>query len=381
MELQELKQVFEGFSIADEESVLLQCKDLLERRKITSRDLAKEWEVFITTTLDLDINDRDFQIDSSVIKSFSKSLSMSDSIASTSSINHRSSLLKPAQPIAPQQKSFASFANTFGTTLVPGKVKVEPKVTPSFVSPRKTLQSESLGETVTKFTINEFLPSGFESQSHVSEETVRIQEIHFGSDEKYTFICESMEEVQNAMQESTKYVLDAMLQSVGGETSIELADASLEHSGQVWLGGRILHSEPIQSEQSEVDQRKWEHRIDQMSVILVTYPDLIKVQLDISHVSRFSVFPGQIVLVKGITSDNTFMVSEFAPSTAPPRWAPEMSGEGVVLSDPLTVLVCCGPYSQTDDLHNIAPLERIMDVVNETKPCVVLMVWYWFTYL
>ncbi|XP_046490163.1 DNA polymerase alpha subunit B [Neodiprion pinetum] len=95
----------------------------------------------------------------------------------------------------------------------------------------------------------------------------------------------------------------------------------------------------------------------------------VRVKLDLGKLDQYSVFPGQIVSVKGVNpTGHTLVVKNlFFESPAPPSASPKLAG-----SD-LRIVVAAGPFTQSDNLA-YEPLLELIDYVSENQPHVLILV-------
>jgi DNA polymerase alpha subunit B len=105
-----------------------------------------------------------------------------------------------------------------------------------------------------------------------------------------------------------------------------------------------------------------------------------KVQLDLTEVSTYSLFPGQIVLVEGINSSGRRMVAKRIVEGVPPRVP--MTAPAKLLDyhhstlyqggKPLSVVVAAGPFTTADNL-DYEPFEDLLGRVFQSKPDVLIL--------
>lgn len=90
-----------------------------------------------------------------------------------------------------------------------------------------------------------------------------------------------------------------------------------------------------------------------------------QVELDVSAVSDFLLFPGKIVAAVGNCNSLRFRVSELLPSLASPLYPKESPGL------PLNMVVACGPFSCSGDLE-YEPLQALLATIGKEPCCLVL---------
>ena len=91
-----------------------------------------------------------------------------------------------------------------------------------------------------------------------------------------------------------------------------------------------------------------------------------QVELDVTGISDFLLYPGKIISAVGSCNSLRFQVTELLPSIASPLYHHEEQGL------PLNLIVACGPFSCNDDL-DYEPLTDLLTVVKQEKcSCLVL---------
>jgi len=108
-----------------------------------------------------------------------------------------------------------------------------------------------------------------------------------------------------------------------------------------------------------------------------------RVKLDVVSSARlkaYSLFPGQIVLVRGMCPTGEVLVAHEILSACPPE-APRTSlsqleefnyGKRFAGGKPVSILAACGPYTTSGD-QDYEPLEDLLGVVRRDKPDVLLL--------
>jgi len=105
-----------------------------------------------------------------------------------------------------------------------------------------------------------------------------------------------------------------------------------------------------------------------------------RVHIDLAHAVDFAVFPGQIVVVRGInTSGNTIIVREIWSDASLPMFktpADKMAtwneSEAFLGGLPLSVMMAAGPFTLSTDL-TYKPLQDLLDHVAAQKPDVLIL--------
>ncbi|XP_066499767.1 DNA polymerase alpha subunit B [Hoplias malabaricus] len=99
-----------------------------------------------------------------------------------------------------------------------------------------------------------------------------------------------------------------------------------------------------------------------------------QVPVDLSDLKEYSLFPGQVVVMEGInTSGSRFIASKLYEGVPLPFFSnsepkQDMS-EG---SEPVMVLVACGPYTPSDSLA-YDPLLDLINIINKDRPDVCIL--------
>jgi DNA polymerase alpha subunit B len=106
-----------------------------------------------------------------------------------------------------------------------------------------------------------------------------------------------------------------------------------------------------------------------------------RVDLDLSDVRDFALFPGQIVAVEGINSSGRKLVAKriFSDASLPPpqtahaRLAEFHHSPSYQGGAPLSVMVAAGPFTVSDNLE-FQPLVDLLTVLSTTRPDVIVLV-------
>ena len=105
----------------------------------------------------------------------------------------------------------------------------------------------------------------------------------------------------------------------------------------------------------------------------------VRVRLDVSKLSTYSLFPGQVVVVRGINPTGQCTVAEEIFSDATLSWQDSPSSALMTAEQKngaegnFHMLVAAGPFCVVDDLE-YDPLEDFVDAVIKKKPDVVVLV-------
>ncbi|XP_061091800.1 DNA polymerase alpha subunit B [Conger conger] len=99
-----------------------------------------------------------------------------------------------------------------------------------------------------------------------------------------------------------------------------------------------------------------------------------QVPVDLSELTEFSLFPGQVVVMEGMnTSGRKLMASKLYEGIPLPFYAPdEQSDEKVEDDEPVMVMVACGPYTPSDSL-SYDPLIDLISLIGRDRPDVCIL--------
>lgn len=115
-------------------------------------------------------------------------------------------------------------------------------------------------------------------------------------------------------------------------------------------------------------------RLNSASVLLEGSRDVSggdAVPVDLSQLSEFSLFPGQIVGVRGVnTTGNKLVAQELIPGRVLPL--PDSPISITSTTGPVQMMVACGPYTTTDNLL-YEPLTDLLTAVQENPPHLLIL--------
>ncbi|TSO77743.1 DNA polymerase alpha subunit B [Bagarius yarrelli] len=99
-----------------------------------------------------------------------------------------------------------------------------------------------------------------------------------------------------------------------------------------------------------------------------------QVPVDVSELKDYSLFPGQVVVMEGMnTSGSRFVASKLYEGVPLPFYScPEIKQEMSEPSEPVMVLVVCGPYTPSDSLA-YDPLIDLINIINKDRPDVCVL--------
>lgn len=129
------------------------------------------------------------------------------------------------------------------------------------------------------------------------------------------------------------------------------------------------------------DEAGYKARLSPKGVVIQTSRRLgggTQVRLDVSRLGSYSLFPGQIVALKGTNpSGSSFIVSEIlTPPALPLAMLPRGEEQDFTKKrgeHPLTIMVAAGPYTTSDDL-DFRPLQDFIAKANEVAPSAIVLV-------
>lgn len=104
----------------------------------------------------------------------------------------------------------------------------------------------------------------------------------------------------------------------------------------------------------------------------------MQVRLDVSQLSSYSFFPGQILAIRGINNDGrAFQVNEIIPSPYPFISAATSKDDikEIITRQhlPQSIITAAGPFTTSDNLY-FEPLDDLVTEINQSLPDVVILV-------
>ncbi|XP_055023182.2 DNA polymerase alpha subunit B [Misgurnus anguillicaudatus] len=99
-----------------------------------------------------------------------------------------------------------------------------------------------------------------------------------------------------------------------------------------------------------------------------------QVPVDLSELKEFSLFPGQVVAMEGMnTSGQKFVATKLYEGISMPFYStPEVKQEMDEVSEPIMVMMSCGPYTPSDSL-SYDPLIDLITIINKDRPDVCIL--------
>ncbi|KAM3824981.1 DNA polymerase alpha subunit B [Vipera latastei] len=94
------------------------------------------------------------------------------------------------------------------------------------------------------------------------------------------------------------------------------------------------------------------------------------IPVDISELSDYSLFPGQVVVMEGMNSSgNKLIASKLYEGVPLPFQKP---AEAAIDPEPRLVLIACGPYTTSDSIA-YEPMVDLIEIINKDKPDVCIL--------
>ncbi|KAA0714255.1 DNA polymerase alpha subunit B [Triplophysa tibetana] len=99
-----------------------------------------------------------------------------------------------------------------------------------------------------------------------------------------------------------------------------------------------------------------------------------QVPVDLSELKEFSLFPGQVVVMEGMNaSGEKFVATKLYEGISLPFYTPvEVKQEVDEVSEPVMVMMACGPYTPCDSL-SYDPLIDLITIINKDRPDVCIL--------
>ncbi|KAF6726507.1 DNA polymerase alpha subunit B [Oryzias melastigma] len=116
-------------------------------------------------------------------------------------------------------------------------------------------------------------------------------------------------------------------------------------------------------------------KLNAQSVLLEAGPEHggQQVSVDLSELKEYSLFPGQVVVMEGMnTTGRKLVASKIYEGVPLPFYSSDIKTEADEVTEPLNVLVACGPYTPSDSL-TFDPLLDLISVIIRDRPDVCLM--------
>ncbi|KAI7878819.1 DNA polymerase alpha, subunit B, partial [Lichtheimia hyalospora FSU 10163] len=178
--------------------------------------------------------------------------------------------------------------------------------------------------------------------------------------ENYRYMFEKIKDKADSLDERIEYIAEQIerhYQLEGG-----FANPSRAHQDKIVAVGRICCDAS-------------EGKLNAQSILLESSRDLgmgKRVQLDVSRVEQYSLFPGQILGVEGVNNTGRLFVADKLLMPPLPPTLDRMDDDSSSITEPIDVIVSAGPFTFDDDL-SYQPLERLIDTCIEQKPDIVVL--------
>uniref|UniRef100_A0A0K2TG62 DNA polymerase alpha subunit B n=1 Tax=Lepeophtheirus salmonis TaxID=72036 RepID=A0A0K2TG62_LEPSM len=184
-------------------------------------------------------------------------------------------------------------------------------------------------------------------------------------------------EILNPLSAPYSHMFERLRETAGilDEILCRQADILLDKYGEDLEGGldgdlSVVNTEPF-SAFGRVCCEEAEGKLNSRSIMLQGSMDSSggrSVPVDINQLKEYSLFPGQIIGIKGTNPNGSKLVLDNIISDG----APEANKKGLKKNRrELSLLISSGPYTTKDDL-NFAPLKELFKQIRSSKPEVVI---------
>ncbi|XP_036069821.1 DNA polymerase alpha subunit B [Oryzias melastigma] len=255
-------------------------------------------------------------------------------------------------PEHPQSKRSAALLASPGLLLSPASFS--PNATPS----QKYNQRGAKGEVVVTFGA----PQGTRwSGRKTPAAGVHVDLLEGPEDSlrcSYKFMFQRLRDVRNVLSEK----IEDLGETIRSHFHIEeFSSVSLPAQDSITVSGQICcDSNGKLNAQSVLLEAGPEHGGQQVSV-------------DLSELKEYSLFPGQVVVMEGMnTTGRKLVASKIYEGVPLPFYSSDIKTEADEVTEPLNVLVACGPYTPSDSL-TFDPLLDLISVIIRDRPDVCLM--------
>uniref|UniRef100_A0A1A8QBU2 DNA polymerase alpha subunit B n=1 Tax=Nothobranchius pienaari TaxID=704102 RepID=A0A1A8QBU2_9TELE len=174
----------------------------------------------------------------------------------------------------------------------------------------------------------------------------------------YKFMFQRLRDVQNVLAEKIEDLGKSLISHFKIE---ELSCASLPAQDTISVLGQVCCDS--------------NGKLNAKSVLLEAGPDQggQQVPVDLSELKEYSLFPGQVVVMEGMNATGEqFVASKLYDGVPLPFYTSNVKTENDEVSEPLSVLVACGPYMPSDSL-TFDPLLDLIGVIVRDRPDVCLL--------
>lgn len=374
---EDLKLELETFDIScTDEAVLDKMLELCMCHRIKGEEFVNEWVAFSTTkaqlkltvnTLDtfehevlnkkqkmksssrgtkFNTNTRDVHSIQDLIKAEEEEEDLLDSYSTPAKGSQKRALTTPEHP---QSKRSAARLASPGLLLSPASFS--PCATPS----QKYSTRGAKGEVVATFGAVQGPRWMGKGQTAVSVELLEGREDALTNSYKYMF--QRLRDVRDVLLEKIEGLGEELRMHFNIE---EFSPVSLPAQDTVSVLGQICcDSNGKLNAQSVLLEASQEHGGRQVPV-------------DLSELKDYSLFPGQVVVMEGLnTSGSRFVASKLYEATPLPFYIPPEQQISEA-SEPVMVMVACGPYTTSDSL-SFDPLIDLIHIINKDRPDVCIL--------
>lgn len=199
-----------------------------------------------------------------------------------------------------------------------------------------------------------------DNQSHVPSKSLYMYEKLFKKAEALDSFCEElgnlMSSVKNTIDNKEQYNDD---NDNDGDEQVVLVGGYSRSQYQVQTYGRICCDGS-------------EGKLNALSVLLEGTRRIssgVRVKLDLGRLNQYSIFPGQIVSVKGVNPTGNSLVVKNLLFESPPPLSDKPKLEG----GDLKIVVAAGPFTNSDNLA-YEPLIELIKYAVDNEPDVIILV-------
>ncbi|XP_076860312.1 DNA polymerase alpha subunit B isoform X2 [Brachyhypopomus gauderio] len=375
---EELRLELDTFSVAcDDEAVLDKMLEQCLCHRMKAEDMVCEWFAFSTTKqqLKLTVNNLEaFEHEVLNKKHKAKGVSKGNKLNTTKDVHSIQDLIKAEEeeedlldsystPAKGSQKRALTTpeqprAKRSGVRVPsPGQLLSPASFSPSATPSQKYSMRGARGEVVATFGVVQGPRWAGRGQTEVRVELLEGCEESLCS--SYKFMFQRLRDVRSVLTEKIEELGEELRKHFNIE---EFSPVSLPAQDTVVVLGQVCcDSNGKLNAHSVVLEAGQEHGARQVPV-------------DLSELQDYSLFPGQVVVMEGInTSGSKFVATKLYEGVPLPFLStPEVKLEVKEASEPVMVLVACGPYTTSDTL-TYDPLIDLLNVINKDRPDVCIL--------
>uniref|UniRef100_W5KVW6 DNA polymerase alpha subunit B n=1 Tax=Astyanax mexicanus TaxID=7994 RepID=W5KVW6_ASTMX len=356
---EKIKDELETFDITcEDDAVLDKMMEQCLCHRIKGEDIVNEWVAFSTTKglLKLTVNNLEtFEHEVSKssknvnrIKAEEEEENLLDSYSTPAKGSQKRALTTPEHP---QSKRSAARLPSPGLLLSPASFS--PCATPS----QKYSMRGARGEVVAMFGAVQGPRWSGKGQTAVQVDLLEGREDSLTSSYKYMF--QRLRDVRDVLTEKIEVLGEELRTHFNIE---EFSPASLPAQDTISVLGQVCcDSNGKLNAQSVLLEASQEHGARQVPV-------------DLSELKDYSLFPGQVVVMEGMsTSGSRLVASKLYEGVPLPFYSTsELKQEMNEGSEPVMVMVACGPYTPSDSLA-YDPLIDLINIINKDRPDVCIL--------